>query len=114
MSSPPSDDSHNELKTLRNKQIEIVDRLDQLEGKITQFSERLRKLEEIVARHDPTSASQPARHAECGARPHSAPLRIERDPAQQTPLACQLLSRTRIVRGVPNTYTPVVSIQLRT
>jgi predicted nuclease with TOPRIM domain len=59
MSSPPSDDSHNELKTLRNKQIEIVDRLDQLEGKITQFSERMRKLEEIVARHDSNSQRRP-------------------------------------------------------
>jgi hypothetical protein len=48
MSSP--EDFQKEFNTLRNKQVEVFDRLGQLEAQITQFSERIRKLEEIVAK----------------------------------------------------------------
>lgn len=44
-----------EFNTLRNKQVEIFDRLGQLEAQITQFNERVRKLEEIVARLEKNS-----------------------------------------------------------
>jgi predicted nuclease with TOPRIM domain len=44
------EDFHKEFNNLRNKQVEIFDRLGQLEGQLTQFNERIRKLEEIIAR----------------------------------------------------------------
>ena len=44
-----TEDFQKEFNTLRNKQVEIFDRLGQLEAQITQFNERVRKLEEIVA-----------------------------------------------------------------
>jgi predicted nuclease with TOPRIM domain len=53
MSSP--EDFQKEHNTLRNKQVEIFDRLGQLEAQITQFNERARKLEEIVARLESNS-----------------------------------------------------------
>jgi predicted nuclease with TOPRIM domain len=45
-----TEDSQKEFNTVRNKQVEIFDRLGQIEAQITQFNERVRKLEEIVAR----------------------------------------------------------------
>jgi predicted nuclease with TOPRIM domain len=45
-----TEDLQKEYNTLRNKQVEIFDRLGQLEAQITQFNERVRKLEEIVAK----------------------------------------------------------------
>jgi predicted nuclease with TOPRIM domain len=53
MSSP--EEFQKEFNTLRNKQVEIFDRLGQLEAQITQFNERVRKLEEIVARLEKNS-----------------------------------------------------------
>jgi predicted nuclease with TOPRIM domain len=57
MSSP--EDFQKEFNTLRNKQVEIFDRLGQLEAQITQFNERVRKLEEIVARLESSSQRRP-------------------------------------------------------
>jgi predicted nuclease with TOPRIM domain len=51
----PTVDFQKEFNTLRNKQVEIFDRLGQLEAQITQFNERMRKLEEIVARLESNS-----------------------------------------------------------
>ena len=48
-----------EYNTMRNKQVEIFDRLGQLEAQITQFNERVRKLEEIVARLESSSQRRP-------------------------------------------------------
>ena len=45
-----TEDPQKEFNTVRNKQIEFFDRLGHLEDQITQFNERVRKLEEIVAR----------------------------------------------------------------
>jgi len=45
-----TEDFQKEYDTLRNKQVEIFDRLGRLEAQITQFNERVRKLEEIVAK----------------------------------------------------------------
>jgi predicted nuclease with TOPRIM domain len=53
MSSP--EEFQKEFNTLRNKQVEIFDRFGQLEAQITQFNERVRKLEEIVARLEKNS-----------------------------------------------------------
>ncbi len=53
MSSP--EEFLKEFNTMRNKQIEIFDRLGQLEAQMTQFNERVRKLEEIVARLETSS-----------------------------------------------------------
>ena len=52
-------DFQKEFNTLRNKQVEIFDRLGQLEAQITQFNERVRKLEEIVARLESSSQRRP-------------------------------------------------------
>jgi len=57
MSSP--EDFHKEFNILRNKQVEIFDRLGHLEAQITQFNERMRKLEEIVARLESGSQRRP-------------------------------------------------------
>lgn len=57
MSAP--EDFHKEFNTLRNKQVEIFDRLGHLETQLTQFHERMRKLEEIVARLDSSSQRRP-------------------------------------------------------
>jgi predicted nuclease with TOPRIM domain len=51
----PTVDFQKEYNTLRNKQVEIFDRLGQLEAHITHFNERVRKLEEIVARLESNS-----------------------------------------------------------
>jgi predicted nuclease with TOPRIM domain len=51
----PTEDFQKEFNTLRNKQVEVFDRLGQLEAQITQFNERMRKLEEIVARLESNS-----------------------------------------------------------
>jgi predicted nuclease with TOPRIM domain len=53
------EDFHKEFNTLRNKQVEMFDRLGHLETQITQFNERMRKLEEIVARLDSSSQRRP-------------------------------------------------------
>jgi predicted nuclease with TOPRIM domain len=55
----PTVDFQKEYNTLRNKQVEIFDRLGQLEAHITQFNERVRKLEEIVARLESSSQRRP-------------------------------------------------------
>jgi predicted nuclease with TOPRIM domain len=55
----PTVDFQKEYNTLRNKQVEIFDRLGQLEAQITQFNERVRKLEEIVARLESNSQRRP-------------------------------------------------------
>lgn len=57
MSAP--EDFHKEFNILRNKQVEIFDRLGQLEAQMTQFNERVRKLEETVARLDSSSQRRP-------------------------------------------------------
>jgi predicted nuclease with TOPRIM domain len=53
------EDFHKEFNTLRNKQVEMFDRLGHLETQITQFNERMRKLEENVARLDSSSQRRP-------------------------------------------------------
>ncbi|MGD0402045.1 MAG: hypothetical protein ABSB66_02515 [Candidatus Acidiferrales bacterium] len=53
MSSP--EEFQKEFNTVRNKQLEIFDRLGHLETQITQFNERIRKLEEIVAKLESTA-----------------------------------------------------------
>jgi hypothetical protein len=55
----PTVDFQKEFNTLRNKQVEVFDRLGQLEAQITQFNERVRKLEEIVARLESNSQRRP-------------------------------------------------------
>jgi predicted nuclease with TOPRIM domain len=55
----PTVDFQKEYNILRNKQVEIFDRLGQLEAQITQFNERVRKLEEIVARLESSSQRRP-------------------------------------------------------
>jgi predicted nuclease with TOPRIM domain len=57
MSSP--EEFQKEFNTMRNKQVEVFDRLGQLEAQITQFNERIRKLEEIVARLESSSQRRP-------------------------------------------------------
>jgi predicted nuclease with TOPRIM domain len=55
----PTVDFQKEFNTLRNKQVEVFDRLGQLEAQITQFNERVRKLEGIVARLESRSQRRP-------------------------------------------------------
>jgi uncharacterized protein YukE len=44
-----------EFNTVRNKQVEIFDRLGQIESQIRQLTENMRKLEDIVNKLDSSS-----------------------------------------------------------
>jgi len=50
MSSPSPEELQKEFNSVRNKQVEIFDRLGQLESQISQLTERMRKVEDLVAR----------------------------------------------------------------
>jgi len=39
-----------EFNSVRNKQVEIIDRLGQLESQVSQLTERMRKVEDLVAK----------------------------------------------------------------
>jgi hypothetical protein len=55
MASPLPEDFQREFNTVRNKQIEVFDRIAELEGQIRQFTERMGKLEDVVARLESNS-----------------------------------------------------------
>jgi predicted nuclease with TOPRIM domain len=55
MASPLPEDFQREFNTVRNKQIEVFDRIAELEGRIRQFTERMGKLEDVVARLESNS-----------------------------------------------------------
>jgi predicted nuclease with TOPRIM domain len=50
MSSASPEELQKEFNSVRNKQVEIFDRLGQLESQISQLTERMRKVEDLVAR----------------------------------------------------------------
>jgi len=50
MSAPSPEELQKEFNSVRNKQVEIFDRLGQLESQISQLTERMRKVEDLVAR----------------------------------------------------------------
>jgi predicted nuclease with TOPRIM domain len=52
MSSPSPEELQKEFNSVRNKQVEIFDRLNHLEGQLRQLTESVRKLEDIVIRLD--------------------------------------------------------------
>ncbi|MGB8541519.1 MAG: hypothetical protein WCD49_07765 [Candidatus Acidiferrales bacterium] len=55
MTSQSSEEFQKEFNTVRNKQVEIFDRLGQMETQIRQLTESMRKLEDIVHKLDSTS-----------------------------------------------------------
>ena len=50
MSSASPEELQKEFNSVRNKQVEIFDRLGQLESQLSQLTERMRKVEDLVAR----------------------------------------------------------------
>ena len=50
MPTPSPEELQKEFNSVRNKQVEIFDRLGQLESQISQLTERMRKVEDLVAR----------------------------------------------------------------
>jgi predicted nuclease with TOPRIM domain len=50
MSSASPEELQKEFNSVRNKQVEIFDRLEQLESQLSQLTERMRKVEDLVAR----------------------------------------------------------------
>jgi predicted nuclease with TOPRIM domain len=50
MSSASPEELQKEFNSVRNKQVEIFDRLGQLESQISQLTERMRKVEDLVTR----------------------------------------------------------------
>jgi predicted nuclease with TOPRIM domain len=50
MASPSPEELQKEFNSVRNKQVEIFDRLGQLESQVSQLTERMRKVEDLVAR----------------------------------------------------------------
>jgi|GEM_PF-5156049 len=55
MASQSPEESQKEFNTVRNKQVEIFDRLGQIESQIRQLTENMRKLEDIVNKLDSAS-----------------------------------------------------------
>jgi predicted nuclease with TOPRIM domain len=55
MASQSPEEFQKEFNTVRNKQVEIFDRLGQIESHIRQLTENMRKLEEIVSKLDSSS-----------------------------------------------------------
>ena len=55
MSSASPEELQKEFNVVRNKQVEIFDRLNHLEGQLRQLTENMRKLEDIVVRLDSSS-----------------------------------------------------------
>jgi predicted nuclease with TOPRIM domain len=50
MSSPSPEELQKEFNSVRNKQVEIIDRLGHLESQLSQLTERMRKVEDLVAK----------------------------------------------------------------
>jgi predicted nuclease with TOPRIM domain len=50
MSSPSPEELQKEFNSVRNKQVEIFDRLGHLESQLSQLTERMRKVEDLVAK----------------------------------------------------------------
>jgi len=50
MSSASPEELQKEFNSVRNKQVEIIDRLAHLESQVSQLTERMRKVEDLVAR----------------------------------------------------------------
>jgi predicted nuclease with TOPRIM domain len=50
MASPSPEELQKEFNSVRNKQVEIIDRLGQLESQVSQLTERMRKVEDLVAK----------------------------------------------------------------
>jgi predicted nuclease with TOPRIM domain len=50
MSSASPEELQKEFSSVRNKQVEIFDRLGQLESQISQLTERMRKIEDLVTK----------------------------------------------------------------
>ena len=55
MASQSPEEFQKEFNTVRNKQVEIFDRLGQMESQIRQLTENIRKLEDIVYKLDNSS-----------------------------------------------------------
>ncbi|MGD0543549.1 MAG: hypothetical protein ABSB65_03985 [Candidatus Acidiferrales bacterium] len=55
MASQSPEEFQKEFNTVRNKQVEIFDRLGQMESQIRQLTENIRKLEDIVNKLDNSS-----------------------------------------------------------
>jgi len=55
MASQSPEEFQKEFNTVRNKQVEIFDRLGQMESQIRQLTENIRKLEDIVNKIDNSS-----------------------------------------------------------
>jgi predicted nuclease with TOPRIM domain len=55
MASQSPEELQKEFNTVRNKQVEIFDRLGQIESQIRQLTENMRKLEDIVNKLDSSS-----------------------------------------------------------
>jgi hypothetical protein len=50
MSSPSPEELQKEFNSVRNKQVEIFDRLGHLESQVSQLTERMRKVEDLAAK----------------------------------------------------------------
>jgi predicted nuclease with TOPRIM domain len=50
MSSPSPEELQKEFNSVRNKQVEIIDRLGNLESQLSQLTDRMRKVEDLVAK----------------------------------------------------------------
>ena len=55
MASQSAEEFQKEFNTVRNKQVEIFDRLGQMESQIRQLTENIRKLEDILNKIDNSS-----------------------------------------------------------
>jgi hypothetical protein len=55
MDSPLPEEFQKDFNVVRNKQVEIFDRLGQLEGQMRQLTESMRKVEDIVQKLDSNS-----------------------------------------------------------
>ena len=60
MSSASPEELQKEFNSVRNKQVEIFDRLGQLESQISQLTERMRKVEDLVTRLENNSPRRQA------------------------------------------------------
>jgi len=59
MASPSPEELQKEFNSVRNKQVEIFDRLGQLESQVSQLTERMRKVEDVVTRLENNSTRRP-------------------------------------------------------
>ncbi len=55
MASPSTEEFQKEFNAVRNKQVEIFERLSQMESQIRQLTENMRKLEDMVHKLDSSS-----------------------------------------------------------